>query len=43
MDGLGRPIQTVQQQASPKGYDMIVPQAYDQYGREVTKYLPYAP
>jgi len=43
VDGLGRPIQTVQQWASPKGYDMILPQAYDQYGREVTKYLPFSP
>ena len=43
VDGLGRPIQTVQQQASPKAYDIIVPQSYDKYGREVTKYLPYAP
>ena len=43
VDGLGRPIQTVQKQASPKGYDMILPQAYDVYGREVTKYLPYTP
>jgi RHS repeat-associated protein len=43
VDGLGRPIQTVQKQASPLGYDMIAPQAYDQYGREITKYLPYTP
>ncbi|MDB5133275.1 MAG: rnaSA3 [Mucilaginibacter sp.] len=43
VDGLGRPIQTVQKQASPLGYDIILPQAYDQYGREVTKYLPYTP
>src|SRR6185503_18129919 len=43
VDGLGRPIQTVQKQGSPKGYDLIQPQAYDQYGREVYKYLPYAP
>jgi RHS repeat-associated protein len=43
MDGLGRPIQTVQKQASFLGYDMIQPQAYDQYGREITRYLPYTP
>ena len=43
VDGLGRPIQTLQKQASPLGYDMVMPQAYDQYGREVTKYLPYTP
>jgi len=43
VDGLGRPIQTVQAGASPLGYDIIAPQAYDAYGREVTKYLPYVP
>ena len=43
VDGLGRPVQTVQKQGSPKGYDLIMPQVYDQYGREVYKYLPYAP
>ena len=43
VDGLGRPIQTVQKQASPLGYDIVAPQIYDQYGREVTKYLPYTP
>jgi RHS repeat-associated protein len=43
VDGLGRPIQTIQVMASPFNYDMIQPQAYDQYGREVTKYLPYTP
>jgi len=43
VDGLGRPIQTIQKQASPLGYDIILPQAYDQYGREITKYLPYTP
>ena len=41
VDGIGRPIQTVQQQASPSGYDIIQPVAYDQYGREAVKYLPY--
>ena len=43
VDGLGRPIQTVQKQASPLGYDIVAPQIYDQYGREMTKYLPYTP
>ena len=43
VDGLGRPIQSIQVMASPLGNDIIVPQAYDQYGREVTKYLPYTP
>jgi RHS repeat-associated protein len=41
VDGIGRPIQTVQQQASPSGKDIIQPVAYDQYGREAVKYLPY--
>ncbi|MGZ3812091.1 MAG: DUF6443 domain-containing protein [Mucilaginibacter sp.] len=43
VDGLGRPIQTVQKQASPLSYDLVHPQAYDQYGRESTEYLPYVP
>ena len=43
VDGLGRPIQTVSKQSSPTGLtDMVVPNEYDQFGREVIKYLPYA-
>ncbi|GAA3968818.1 RHS repeat-associated core domain-containing protein [Mucilaginibacter dorajii] len=41
VDGLGRPLQTVQQQASTVGNDIILPSAYDSYGREAVKYLPY--
>ena len=41
LDGLGRPIQTVQVAASPQDKDLIAPQSYDQFGREVNKYLPY--
>jgi RHS repeat-associated protein len=41
-DGLGRPLQTVQVEASPLGNDIVQPVAYDQFGREATKYLPYA-
>jgi len=41
MDGLGRPLQTVQRQASTGGNDIIQPMAYDAYGREALKYLPY--
>lgn len=43
-DGLGRPIQTVQRQHSPGSnpVDMVAPVVYDQFGREVYKYLPYA-
>jgi RHS repeat-associated protein len=43
VDGLGRPVQTIQVMGSPSGYDMIQPQAYDSFGREITKYLPYTP
>ena len=43
VDGLGRAIQAIQKQGSPLGYDVILPSAYDQYGREITKYLPFVP
>jgi RHS repeat-associated protein len=43
VDGLGRPIQTVQRQASPLGYDIVTPIQYDSYGRDLKKYLPYIP
>ncbi|MBW4888469.1 RHS repeat-associated core domain-containing protein [Mucilaginibacter sp. HMF5004] len=42
LDGLGRPLQTVQVKANPKGTkDVIQPVAYDALGREPIKYLPY--
>ena len=42
LDGLGRPLQTVQVKASPTGRDIVTPIAYDRYGREAQKYMPYA-
>jgi RHS repeat-associated protein len=41
-DGVGRPLQTVQVRGSATGNDLVQPFAYDQFGRETTKYLPYA-
>jgi len=40
-DGLGRPLQTIQIKGSPAFNDVIRPVAYDQFGREATKYLSY--
>jgi RHS repeat-associated protein len=41
-DGLGRPLQNVETQASPTQKDIITGFEYDGYGREVKKYLPYS-
>jgi RHS repeat-associated protein len=46
LDGLGRPLQTVNWQASPKDvngniFDRVVPVVYDAFGREAYTYLPY--
>ncbi|HVW60404.1 MAG TPA: DUF6443 domain-containing protein, partial [Puia sp.] len=40
-DGLGRRVQTVAKQASPLLHDLVTMQAYDRFGREAVKYLPY--
>lgn len=40
-DGLGRPIQTVSVGASPSGNDIILPEFYDNLGREANKALLY--
>jgi hypothetical protein len=42
IDGLGRPMQSLQQQSSPTGRDIVTPIVYDQIGMESKKYLPYA-
>jgi RHS repeat-associated protein len=41
-DGLGRPIQSIQSQASPNFKDIVQPVDYDKNNRESIKYLPYA-
>jgi RHS repeat-associated protein len=40
-DGLGRPMQTLSKEASPLGKDVVSIVKYDEFGREVKKYLPY--
>jgi RHS repeat-associated protein len=40
-DGLGRPIQSVSKKASPQQQDVVVPIAYDAFGRQEKEYLPY--
>lgn len=40
-DGLGRPIQSVTWRGSVSGKDIVSPVAYDAYGRESKKHLPY--
>lgn len=44
LDGLGRPLQMVNRQATPGNSpkDLVAPVTYDDYGRETFKYLPYA-
>ncbi len=40
-DGLGRPIQSINKQASPNQKDIVQPLVYDAVGRETRRYLPY--
>jgi RHS repeat-associated protein len=40
-DDLGRPMQSVSTQGSPNKEDIVQPVAYDVFGREEVKYLPY--
>lgn len=41
-DGLGRPAQTVQWEASPSGYDVITTQTYNALGQVDIQHLPYS-
>lgn len=41
-DGVGRPIQSIDAQASFTGLDMVAHMTYDSYGRQDKSYLPYA-
>lgn len=45
-DGLGRPVETVVRQGSvitgSSPVDLVTSQTYDEFGREVRKYLPFA-
>jgi RHS repeat-associated protein len=42
VDGLGRPMQNVINQGSATQKDIVTGFEYDQYGREIKKYLPYS-
>jgi RHS repeat-associated protein len=46
IDGLGRPVETVVRQGSlstgNSPVDMVSAQTYDEFGREIRKYLPFA-
>lgn len=42
IDGIGRPLQTVQKASSPAGTDVVETFWYDEFGREPRKYSPYA-
>lgn len=40
-DGLGRPVQAIQRQASPLGYDIVTFFQYDAFGAKTKSFLPY--
>ena len=42
VDGLGRPIQQINRQASPLGCDVVSFRVYDLNGRQPVEFLPYA-
>ncbi|NQX38363.1 RHS repeat-associated core domain-containing protein [Pedobacter steynii] len=42
IDGLGRSLQSIVVQGSPTFRDLVQPMAYDAFGREDKKYLPYS-
>lgn len=42
LDGLGRPIQNITVGQSATGKNIVTPIEYDQYGRQVKEYMPYA-
>lgn len=42
VDGLGRPIQQIAIAASPGGADWVTGSEFDDYGRTLKQYLPYA-
>ncbi|MBL7851126.1 MAG: fibronectin type III domain-containing protein [Cyclobacteriaceae bacterium] len=42
VDGLGRPLQSVALKQSPSQADIVQALAYDEFGRETVKYLPFA-
>jgi RHS repeat-associated protein len=41
-DGLGRPIQHIANQQSASGKDIVIPIEYDDFGRQIKEYLPFA-
>lgn len=42
-DGIGRLLQTVSKQITPSGRDAVSPSIYDEFGREIYKYVSYVP